>query len=148
MATHDTLDIATFRLLYPAFSNDVLFPDALLNAYYANATMYISDNDSYCGGLSGARLDLALMLLTAHLLFGFNNINKGTLGGIITSATIDKVAVALQPPPATTSWRYWLSTSPYGLQLLALLTAASIGGWSVGGLPERRAFRKVGGTFR
>ncbi len=66
---------------------------------------------------------------------------------IIASATIDKVTIATKPPEARNEWRYWLLTTPYGTQLLALLEMLSAGGWSIGGLPERTGFRKIGGTF-
>jgi hypothetical protein len=53
----------------------------------------------------------------------------------------------MQAPPAANAWQYWLNTSPYGMQLLALLQAKGVGGLYVGGLPERDAFRKVYGVF-
>lgn len=149
MADHDTLDIPAFRLLFPAFSNDTLFPDSLLNAQYAAATMYISANDNFCGGLNGARLDFALQLLTAHLLASFDLIRNGeTTSGLTTGATVDKVSVTMEAPPATNAWQFWLASTPYGMQLWAFLFGRAVGGWSVGGLPERRGFRKIGGTFR
>jgi hypothetical protein len=68
---------------------------------------------------------------------------------IVTSATIDKVSVGLMQPPVKDSFQYWLMTTPYGKQVLALARAAFGAGFYVSkGLPERQAFRKVGGTFR
>lgn len=45
--------------------------------------------------------------------------------------------------PGTTSYTYWLNSTPYGQQLAALLARCSAGGFYVGGLPERAAFRSV-----
>ena len=146
MSTH-TLNLTTFRAAFPAYSNSTSFPDAQIQAYFANATSYINANDSWCGGLSGATLDWALQLLTAHITASFVLISQGKTNIIINSSTVSKVSVSLTPPPAKTTWEWWLSSTPYGLQLLALLDVQSAGGWSVGGLPERRAFRKVGGVF-
>jgi hypothetical protein len=42
---------------------------------------------------------------------------------------------------------YYLSGSVYGQMLWAMLNVASAGGVYLGGLPERRAYRKVGGVF-
>lgn len=146
MAVHNVLDIAAFRVLFPAFADPVQFPDALLNTYYAIAGSYIDNNDN-CSGLNGATLDWALQLMTAHLLFIFDQIRKGQTSVVIAGATIDKVTLSLAPPPAKNGWQWWLATSPYGLQLWALLQARSVGGWAIGGLPEKMAFRKVGGWF-
>ncbi|MNJ79317.1 hypothetical protein D3C77_772930 [compost metagenome] len=44
-------------------------------------------------------------------------------------------------------WSYWLGMTPYGMQLMALLKVCTGGGLYVGGLPERAAFRSVGGIF-
>ena len=146
MSSHSVLNIANFRAAFPAFSNAITYPDALLNLQYANAGTYISQNDSY-DGLSGASLDFALQLLLCHLLFSYSLIANGQTNVIVSSSTVADVSVSLEPPPAKTSWQWWLSTSPYGLQLLALLKLQSAGGWAIGGLPESRAFRKVGGIF-
>lgn len=146
MAVHNVLDITAFRAAFPAFADATKFSDAMLNAYYANAGCYIDMNDN-CSGLNGACLDFALQLMLAHLLYSFTLISAGQTSVIVQGATIDKVTVSLTPPPAKNMWQWWLATSPYGLQLQALLQAKSVGGWAIGGLPERMAFRKVGGMF-
>ena len=60
---------------------------------------------------------------------------------------IDKVTVTNMPPPVKNGWQFWLATTPYGMQLWALLKRMAGAGLYIGGLPERRAFRKVFGTF-
>ena len=147
MADHNALNIPAFRAMFSAFADAVLYPDDVLNMWYANATLYISEYDSNSGGLSGNRLDLALNLLTAHLLQLSGLIASGQTPSRVNGSSIDKISVTLQPPPIKTQWQFWLSTSPYGQQLWAFLTLQSGGGWTVGGRPEQAAFRKVGGLF-
>jgi hypothetical protein len=74
-------------------------------------------------------------------------ITEGNAPGVMTGATEGTVSVSLQAPPAKDAFSWWLATTPYGAQLRALLLARSAGGFYVGGLPERAAFRKVGGIF-
>ena len=148
MSTLITFDVDKFRLVFPAFASTTDYPTPLLEIKWDMALGYVSDRN--CGRLTDARRETTIMLVVCHLLLLDKMIaangGQGT-GGIATSSAIDKVSVSLLPPPATTPWSYWLQQTPYGSQLLALLSAASVGGFHVGGLPERGAFRKVGGRF-
>ena len=146
MAIHNVLNIPVFISTFPEFSNATLYPDTMLNAWYANAGLYMDQNDN-SDGLNGATLDFALQLLTAHLLKISNNIGLGQVTQPINDATEGSVSVAFAPPPFRSGWEYWLSSTTYGQQLWALLNVQSVGGWSVGGLPESAAFRKAGGLF-
>ncbi len=95
----------------------------------------------------GSRFNV-LLWMTAHLVWSDYLIRQGqTTAGMVTGATVSKVSVSITPPPSASAWQFWLSTSPYGLQLWAFLNIKSAGGAYVGGLPERTAFRKVGGVF-
>lgn len=147
MAEH-TFDVTTFRLLYPAFANPTTFPDNYLTAQFGQAKAYITPYDNEW--TSGDLLQTALNLMTAHLtqinvILAANGVTP-TLG-VLQSATIDKVTVSNVPPPIKNGWQYWLSTTPYGAQLWALLKTVAGAGPYLGGLPERAAFRKVGGYF-
>lgn len=147
MAEH-TFDVTTFRLLYPAFANVTLFPDVYLTAQFGQAKAYITPYDN--AWTSGDMLQTALNLMTAHLtqinvILAANG--KTPTLGVLQSATIDKVTVSNAPPPTRNGWQYWLATTPYGMQLWALLKSAANVGPYIGGLPERAAFRKVGGYF-
>lgn len=146
MADHSTLDIASFRLAYPAFADDVKYSDTLINQYYATAGTFIPMNDVWCG-LNGAALDNALQLLTAHLLWLYTLAMRGQTGKIMTASSIDKISISVLAPPVRGAWDWWLMQTPYGQALLALLSGLSVGGWSVGGAPERAGFRRVGGRF-
>lgn len=137
-------DAATFRALFPPYSNATIYPDALLQMLWDNGTNYITDQSGGCNccGLSLSQQTYALNLMTAHLLALNNLIAAGQTPGIMTAATIDKISVAVQPPPSTNNWQYWLNETPYGRQLLALLKVASVGGCSYGGFPVVGAFRR------
>lgn len=144
------IDIATFRLVFPAFADPVAFPDAYIEAQWTAATTYIDAADGPL--LSGAKLSRALDLLTAHLMQ--LNLQAAAGGGdtpavgVLSSASVDKVSVSYAPPPTGTSgWKFWLSTTLYGAQLWALLATAVAGGPYIGGSNERGSFRKAGGRF-
>lgn len=148
MATH-TLDIPTFRLLFPVYADVTTYPDAYIQAQWDMAVTYFGDVDGCL--FNGPAKQSALNLLTAHLMWLNHLIAQGGASGggtgVLTGATIDKVTVTLAPPPFKDGWQWWLSQTPYGAQLWALLSLKSAGGFYFGGLPERRALRKVGGIF-
>jgi hypothetical protein len=144
MATH-VFDVTLFRTDFPAFADPIAYPDATLDAYWNAAICYINPNDY--SWLNGDCLQRALNLMVAHLAFITPLIIMGQNPSFEVSATIDKISVAVMPPPTTNFWNFWLSSSPYGTQLLALLKVKSIGGFYMGGLPESSAIRKVAGIF-
>lgn len=127
--------LPVFRGLYPQFSG---VSDTVVTAVAGQADCYI---DSTCAD------DCAIYLIVAHLLQLAKNASAGLPGGQITSATIEKVSVTVAQAPGATSYKYWLNSTPYGQQLAALLARCAAGGTQVGGLPERAAFRSVGGVF-
>jgi hypothetical protein len=143
-----TLNPAAFRALFPQFADPVKFPDAALSVQFGMATGYVSA-DTY-GDMTEAVRTNALYLMTAHLLALGVIIASGNYTGqpgIVINSRVGDVQVQLQPPPERGQWRYWLNLTPYGAQLLGLLEAQAAGGFYVGGLPERAAFRKVAGIF-
>jgi len=146
MAVH-TFDVAAFRSQFPQFADDTKYPDATLSGYFAMATAYVNANDG-CS-LNGDRLQLALNLMTAHLVvtFGLAAQTGGTNVGVITASTIDGVSITRQVPQSQTAWASFLAPTTYGAQLSALLRIAGAGGLLVGGSCERSAFRGAGGRF-
>lgn len=143
-----TLDPAAFRALFPQFADAAKWPDAALSIQFGAATGYVSA-DTY-GDMPVAARTNALYLMTAHLLalsviIAQNNYSGQV--GVVQGAVVDHVQITLTPPPVKSQWQWWLNTTPYGAQLLGLLEAQAAGGFYVGGLPERAAFRKVGGIF-
>jgi hypothetical protein len=146
MAEHVFNSVA-FREQFPAFTSTTKYPDGQLSGYFAMATAYIFPSD--WGGMSGVQLQLALDLMTAHLTWLNQLIVAGnTSAAPVAGATIDKVSVTLVAPESKSAWAYWLNTTPYGKQLLALLRILSRGGGIVGGSPEGLAFRGVFGVPR
>jgi hypothetical protein len=141
-----TFDVTLFRQQFPVFANATAYPDAMLQMYWDMAVCYVTDVGNY-GWLQGNCRQLAINLMTAHLTALSVIVAGGQVPGLVQSATIDKVSVSLTPPPLKNQWQWWLSTTPYGQQLLALLQNRSVGGWYIGGRPELAAFRRVGGRF-
>lgn len=139
------LNIAAFRLQFPAFSNVTTFPDATIQMYFDMATNYASTNDY--GFLRGTSRTLTLYLLTAHLLAISGAIAAGQPLQVMAGATEGSVSISFVPPPAKNGWQWWLSATPYGQQLWALLCAVSVGGFYVGGAYNRLAFRRPDGSF-
>ena len=141
-----TFSESEFRAMFPAFASETKYPDAVLQGYFDMATCYVENSDWF--GYQDC-LKQALYLMIAHIAAIATNVNSGKAGagGVVTSAGIGDVNVAIQPPPIKSSFQYWLNQTPYGQQLLALLCAQFSAGVYYGGLPERSAFRKVGGVF-
>lgn len=142
-----TLDLTQFRTIFPVFADTTKYPDALLETWYGVAGEYLGLSD-YWNGLKGTTLDLALMQLTAHLMWS-SVLLSGNKGApmVLTSATIGKVSVSTLPPPVQDAWDFWLASTPYGQMLWALLSMKSAGGFVYGGAPELSGFRRVGGNF-
>lgn len=156
MSQAPAYDDTLFRNTFPEFADQTLYPAAQIQVYWGIAQSFVSVDGSPCYILTGNALAYALNCLTAQLysiaLQQLDATSSGQTpgsqqGGYETSATIDKVSVTMLAPPAADMWEWWLAQTPYGQALLALLKTLAVGGISVGGLPERNAFRKVGGVF-
>jgi len=147
-------DDAKFRLMFPYFADTTAWPEPFLSSCWDMASEFISTAECPCRNLNGKSLQLALDLMCAHIAYLLGSPAAGgegegaSGGGLVTSASIGAVSVSIAQPPVKDGWDYWLNQSPFGQQLLALFSAKAVGGFYVGGLPERLAFRKVGGTFR
>lgn len=110
-----------FRSAMPAFSDSIKYPDEQVELFMEQAENYISPK---CGSLLKCKSrKYALQLMAAHLLALNTRIINGDMsaGGRITSANIDKISVSLEAPKTQGDWSYWLSLTPYGMALLALL---------------------------
>lgn len=139
-------DYAKFGEMFPEFST---LSEQYVQFRWDIAICYVSDENYGC--LSGTCRENVLLYVTAHII-QIENATRGESGaeaGVITSASIDKISVTVQAPPNAdkSAFAYWLNKTPYGQNALALLKSASVGGLYIGGLPERSAFRKVGGIF-
>jgi hypothetical protein len=148
MAVH-TLDLAKFRALFPEFANTTTYPDARIQLYWDTAGTIMGASDGPL--LSGDQLDICLYYLAAHLLktavVQAAASGGGSAAGVVTGATIDKTSVTLAAPPFKDGWAYWLSTTPYGLELWALLSVMSAGGVYLGASNAIHGFRGPAGGF-
>lgn len=134
-----SFNAAAFRVTYPAFANETTFPTVTLQAYFTTAGSYLA-NDNY-GQLRDDSRYTALTLMTAHLAALSVLIAAGETPSVAAGASIDKVTVSLEPPPVKSQFHWWLSTTPYGQQLLAMLQMRSAGGFYLGGSRTRGGFR-------
>jgi hypothetical protein len=138
---------ADFRAEFPFFADTTAYPEAQLQGYFNQGSVWISTMN--WGVLRDQARQNALYMMTAHLQAeaDANIANNNAPNNIEVSASIDKIRVAVMPPKVGNFWQQWLAQTPYGQQLLALLQSRSVGGFLVGGNPELAAFRRVGGGF-
>jgi hypothetical protein len=126
------LDISAFRAAFPAFADDAAYPDAMLDGKMIVAKCYVEDNQ--CTFDDTCR-QYAYQLMVAHLLSIGISVAAGQPGRLIASAGEGPVNVSFSEPPTSSNFSYWLMTTPYGVELAALLSANSVGdyyGGSVG----------------
>jgi len=136
----------TFRRRFPAFQSQTDFPDITLQGYFDTALCYIDNTKGGC--LSDDCREQALFAMTAHLCQLSGMVIRGKTPGVKTGSSVSSVSVSLAAPPfGSSEWSYWLNTTAYGQQFLALLSGQVAGGLYIGGRCERAAFRKVGGRF-
>lgn len=133
-------DYAEWVLEFPEFVG-VLEPQA--QRYWNRATNWVSNQNA--GYLADASRQDALNLMTAHIAYCGQLLAAGETFTVTSAASVDKVSVTLDPPESINPFRYWLNTSPYGIELLSLLDDVSAGGFLAGGSPESSAFRGVAG---
>lgn len=132
------LDIAKFRERFTAFSDDELFPDALITTTWDTATIYVSDQTSDC--FPANKLELAIQQMTAHLLTVNDAIANGGQTGTVLSSTIGAVSITIASPKNSDEFEFWLNQTPYGQQFLALLNTVCVGGFYFGGNAPRLAY--------
>jgi len=142
-----TFDYAGFiaNPQFALYSNPSIYPEPLLQAFWNVAINYMSDTGNF-GDIQGTQRQEALNLMLAHLVYINNLTQAGTVPYLMQTATIDKVTVGLTPPPLKNQFQWWLSVSPYGQQLLAMLQANSVGGHYIGG-SSPRAGLQFGGCW-
>lgn len=136
---------ALFRKLFKAFANEIEYDNCVLQTYWDQATSYVS-NANY-GWMAGCDRALAINQMTAHLIAISEIIASGQIPSLETGASIDKISVTLEPPPVKSQFDWWLSLTPYGQMLLALLGVKAAGGWGVGGSFTRAGFRTGTGNI-
>lgn len=141
MADVITVTVDEFRSAMPAFSNPEKYKDEQIELFIEQAQNYISPVN--CGVLKCKSRKYAIELMAAHLLAINDKILSGNMsaGGRITSANIDKISVSLEAPKTNNEWSYWLSLTPYGQALSALLRSKAPLGFYSGGTNYRGSLR-------
>ncbi len=147
---------AAFRAQFPEFADVDTYPATTIGLFFTLAATFVQGDNSPCSFLQGAQLQAVLNYLTAHLMVISRQQNSATNGGeepgtaqsgFETSSSIGEISVAMLAPPVKDGWEYWLSSTPYGTALWALLSIVAIGGFSIGGLNPSGSFRREGGVF-
>ena len=136
---------AQFRSQFPVFANSTTYPEATLSQYFDTAGLYVANTKYGFLAQAGATLT-CLYLLTAHLAQISAQIANGQTPSVISGAGIDKISVSLEPPPVESQFRWWLNTTAYGANLLAMLEAQAIGGFYSPGSLGRGGFSFGAGT--
>ncbi len=136
MATTVSVNVSEFRQKFPAFADTTKYSDETLQADLDTAQLYISPKINRF--VTQAQLKQMIYLLTAHLAETNTQFAKGNsnAGAIATSAHIDGVSVTVAIPESKSALDYFLNSTGYGRQLLALLTLLSKVGFYVGGQKE------------
>lgn len=136
---------------FSIYADPTDYPAIKLQAYWDNALNYISNVGNF-GNIQGSQREYAIQLMMSHLIYLTNLVNTGNGAGSgnggapgtvpyqMQNATIDKVTVSVIPPPNPNQFQWWLGTSPFGQQLLAMLQVQSVGGQYVGGSYVRAGF--------
>lgn len=112
-----TVDYNTFLSWFPALGTPTA---AEVNAAYAGASSIISTHYGEIV-LPAANQERGVYLATAHQLYLTQNPSLASQGKV-SSATEGSVSASFAQPPYKNWLDYWLSLSPYGLELLALLS--------------------------
>lgn len=126
------LTVEDFRQSMPQFSNETDYSNEIVNISIERAGYYINGGNCTCPcNWRG----YAYKLMVAHLLTLSTKAMNGdnSASGRITSTSIDKISVSLDTPQTKDDWAYWLSLTPYGLELLALLNSKAPAGIYSGG---------------
>lgn len=118
--------VAEFRLALPEFADTTKYPDAYIQRFITQSTMFITTDS---GIIRDDVRVLAIEYMTAHLITlaaidgAGNKVADGNSGGVLTSASIESVSVAFQGVIAKNAFEQWIQSTPYGKMYWALLEA-------------------------
>lgn len=110
-----TINPTVFRTLFPAFKK---LNDETIELLYCGVDGYISTTLGAIGLAPGLQ-KRGVYLAAAHLAYMQQNPDKFRL---TTSASEGSVSASFATPPNNSVRDYWLSLSPYGLELLYILS--------------------------
>lgn len=141
MITPPVFNVVTFRQQFPAYANDVSYPDAALQFAWDMGANWLNQTGSACWGLGSnqARWQQAADLMGAVMVYQLYGpaasgnptySQDGEAPGAVSSATEGSVSASFQLPEIGSSAfsSLLLASPPYGRLLLALLQIqASVG---------------------
>ena len=130
-----TITVDSFRCDFIEFFNEDKYSDNDIDVFIKRANHYIS-NKVY-GIMNKADRTFALELMVAHLLTINDKIKTNAATGVVASASIDAISVSLVAPVNKNALQYWLNSTAYGQQLLALLQGKAPAGLYFGGSCQR-----------
>lgn len=112
-----TVDLETFKKwFYPSFQD---ITQEQLEGSYAGASSFISTNEGEINLPKNLQVR-GVYLATAHVLFLNMNPDLASQGKV-SNATEGSVSAGFVQPQYKNWLEYWLSLSPYGLELLSIL---------------------------
>ena len=137
MSSYITVSIDEFYTYFPEFNTDDY--TTIASAALARAQVYISLKN--WGRLQDDKRVLAVYLLMAHLatlMYKTSTGDTSSTSGRVASASVGEVSISYEAlPTSTDDFDYWLSLTPYGLELLALLNTLTAAPFYIGGSYER-----------
>ena len=110
-----TVNPTNFRQLFPAFKK---LSDETITMMYCGVPAYISTVAGAIG-LDVKLQERGVYLATAHIAYMAANPDKFRQ---MTSASEGSVSASFATPPTKNIRDYWLSLSPYGMELLYILS--------------------------
>lgn len=110
-----TVNPTNFRQLFPAFKK---LSDETITMMYCGVPAYISTVAGAIG-LDVKLQERGVYLATAHIAYMAANPDKFRQ---MTSASEGSVSASFATPPTKSIRDYWLSLSPYGMELLYILS--------------------------
>lgn len=121
-------DIATFRLRFPEFEDETLYPDPRIQLFLDDAIITMGDNETRWNN----RYNLAQSYLAAHLLSMGTNTEAGageSSSGIIASKSAGGVSVSFSSTNQAdkSDMDAWLLSTAYGQQYLLLRNSIFVG---------------------
>lgn len=136
------MNFALFRERFPKFATKT---DEELQEWYDVAILYIPETGRI---MTIDQREQAIFLLICHLLTLSEMASRGQTPALVSSSAVDKVSVSTTPPPfGSSQFAWWLSITPCGQALNALIKTSTAGGSLVGGSCEISAIRKCRGRF-
>lgn len=131
-----SVNIAEFRYKFPAFSDVTKYSDSFIQMMLDTAQLYISPEENCL--VKPEQQKQMIYLMTAHLTDINSKLADGdsSAGGQVASASVGGVSVSNVVPNNRTDFEYFLNSTGYGKQLLALLGMLSAVGLYIGGQKE------------